>query len=221
MVEEHVTPQGEKLYVQVIKTPVYDALGRVTRTQGIFWDVTEKYRAQEDLRQAYAELAAKEKELLQTMEALKTSHEELIQAQLQLIQAEKLESVGRLAAGVAHEVKNPLAVLLMGLDYLKGAFDPTAGADASGSDDGTVAQVIDAMHDAVERADSIVPRAGGFLGQPPARPGGAGRRSRDRAVAGPGETRVDQRTRRRRAGASRSGRVTRPAARYRESRSMR
>jgi len=157
IVEEHVTPQGEKLYVQVIKTPVYDALGHVTRTQGIFWDVTEKYRAQEDLRLAYAELAEKERELLKTMAALKASHEELIQAQLQLIQAEKLESVGRLAAGVAHEVKNPLAVLLMGLDYLKSiVFQEAGNPQASGSDDETVAQVIEAMHDAVERADAIV-----------------------------------------------------------------
>jgi PAS domain S-box-containing protein len=156
MVEEHVTPQGDKLYVQVIKTPVYDVFGNVTRTQGIFWDVTEKYRAQEDLRQAYAELAEKERELLKTMGALKISHEELIQAQLQLIQAEKLESVGRLAAGVAHEVKNPLAVLLMGLDYLKDAFGQIGTGAATASDNDTVTQVIDAMHDAVERADTIV-----------------------------------------------------------------
>jgi PAS domain S-box-containing protein len=160
VVEEHVTPQGEKLYVQVIKTPVYDAAGRVIGTQGIFWDVTEKYRAQEDLRLAYSELAAKEKELLHTMAALKSSHEELIQAQLQLIQAEKLESVGRLAAGVAHEVKNPLAILLMGLDYLKGACGRGLGGEAEdrapAGDDDTVGTVIGAMRDAVERADTIV-----------------------------------------------------------------
>jgi two-component system NtrC family sensor kinase len=161
VVEEHVTPQGEKLYVQVIKTPVYDTAGRVIGTQGIFWDITEKYRAEEQLRIAYAELAAKEAELFRTMSALKLSHEELIQAQLQLIQAEKMESVGRLAAGVAHEVKNPLAILLMGLEYLRGACasqgpDRTQSGDSAAGSDSEVETVIQAMRDAVERADTIV-----------------------------------------------------------------
>ena len=156
VVEEHVTPVGEKLYVQVIKSPVYDAAGRVIGTQGIFWDVTEKYRAEEYLRKAYAELAAKDAELVHTMSALKHSHEELIQAQLQLIQAEKLESVGRLAAGVAHEVKNPLAILLMGLEYLKETCDAQPDAEANTDGDGTTATVLQAMRDAVERADTIV-----------------------------------------------------------------
>ena len=147
VVEEHVTPTGEKLYVQVIKTPMHDATGKLIGTQGIFWDVTEKFRAEEQLRKAYAELASKEAELLKTMKALKASHEELIQAQLQLIQAEKMESVGRLAAGVAHEVKNPLAILLMGLDYL---------AEAGIRDPGSDHEVMRAMRDAVHRADAII-----------------------------------------------------------------
>jgi PAS domain S-box-containing protein len=48
-IEEHVPPGGTKLYVQVVKTPVYDARGVLLGTQGIFWDVTERERAKEEL----------------------------------------------------------------------------------------------------------------------------------------------------------------------------
>src|SRR5262249_27660316 len=48
-IEEHVTPQGAKLYVHVIKTPLRDAQGKVIGIQGIFWDVTERKRAEEQL----------------------------------------------------------------------------------------------------------------------------------------------------------------------------
>jgi PAS domain S-box-containing protein len=47
LVEEHVPPGGEKIYVQVIKTPILDDLGNVIGTQGMFWDVTERKRAEE------------------------------------------------------------------------------------------------------------------------------------------------------------------------------
>ena len=48
-VEEYVTPDHQKAYVQVVKTPLYDAQGNVSGVQGIFWDVTEKRRIEEDL----------------------------------------------------------------------------------------------------------------------------------------------------------------------------
>jgi PAS domain S-box-containing protein len=146
-VEKYVNSESETLYVQVIKTPVYDASGKLIGTQGIFWDITERVRNEEYLRKAYLELASKETALLDTMERLKLSHEELIQAQLQLIQAEKLESVGRLAAGVAHEVKNPLAILLMGLTYL---------AEGNQRDPSADQEVMRAMREAISRANLIV-----------------------------------------------------------------
>jgi serine/threonine-protein kinase len=50
--EEHVTARGEKLFVEVVKSPILDAAGRVIGTQGIFWDVTERKRAEEELRKS-------------------------------------------------------------------------------------------------------------------------------------------------------------------------
>ena len=44
---------------------------------------------------------------------LKTSHEELATTQEALMQSEKLAGMGQLAAGIAHEVNNPLGVVLM------------------------------------------------------------------------------------------------------------
>ena len=46
-IEENVRPNGERTYVQVIKTPLHDASGKVTGVQGIFWDVTERKRMEE------------------------------------------------------------------------------------------------------------------------------------------------------------------------------
>jgi PAS domain S-box-containing protein len=46
-VEEHVTPSGERLYVQVLKSPVYDSRNAIVGTQVIYWDVTARKRAED------------------------------------------------------------------------------------------------------------------------------------------------------------------------------
>lgn len=71
---------------------------------------------------------------------------QLQDAQIQLIQAEKMESVGRLSAGVAHEVKNPLAIIQMGVDYLSQVVPAELEAQ----------EVLDDMDDAVRRADQVI-----------------------------------------------------------------
>lgn len=63
VIEEHQPPEGGKLYVQVVKTPLYNAQGRIIGLQGIFWDITEKKLAEERERLAVRELAASREEL--------------------------------------------------------------------------------------------------------------------------------------------------------------
>jgi two-component system, cell cycle sensor histidine kinase and response regulator CckA len=57
-IEKHVTPQGEKLFVQVVKTPLHDSAGKVAGIQAIFWDVTERERAAELAQQQSASMRA-------------------------------------------------------------------------------------------------------------------------------------------------------------------
>jgi len=99
------------------------------------------------LRLAYRELSRSQATLKATVQQLQASHEELQQTQLQLIQAAKLESVGSLAAGVAHEVKNPLQTILMGVDYL---------SHSTSASDETVVMALHDMREAVQRANRII-----------------------------------------------------------------
>ncbi len=45
---------GDKAYVQVIKTPIYGTAGQVNGVQVIFWDVTNRMRAEDQLRESEA-----------------------------------------------------------------------------------------------------------------------------------------------------------------------
>ncbi len=98
------------------------------------------------LEQIIADLTQTREELTVANVRLQQSLQELQQAQLQLIQQEKLESVGRLAAGVAHEVKNPLAVIQLGVDYLAGQL----------KDNRDWHETVTDMADAVQRADTVI-----------------------------------------------------------------
>ena len=119
-------------WLSTSKIPVFDAQGEVAGLVAISRDITEQKRAHEQLEEANGKL----------LKAL----EELRSVQLQLVEAEKMKLVGRLAAGVAHEVKNPLAIIRIGLEYLRG----------QKSDDPNLPVVLNEIAGAVDRADNVV-----------------------------------------------------------------
>jgi two-component system sensor histidine kinase HupT/HoxJ len=58
-------------------------------------------------------------ELRRTYEDLNKAHRELKQTQEQLVHSEKMASLGRLVAGVAHELNNPISVVFGNMHALK------------------------------------------------------------------------------------------------------
>jgi signal transduction histidine kinase len=77
---------------------------------------------------------------------LEQAYRELQQTQAMLVQAEKMAAVGQLAGGIAHEVKNPLNIILQCINYL----EPVAAASAE------QAEILQAMRDSVMSADKII-----------------------------------------------------------------
>ncbi|MCC5635850.1 PAS domain S-box protein [Nostoc sp. CHAB 5844] len=75
-------------------SPVIDMNGQVVGFQGITRDITERKQTEAQLKQQAIELE-------QTLKKLQTT-------QSQLIQSEKMSSLGQLVAGIAHEINNPI-----------------------------------------------------------------------------------------------------------------
>jgi PAS domain S-box-containing protein len=138
---------GNKRWHSTTKVPLRNSQGEIVGLVAISRDITERKLAEQALQEANTDLARHKDELQKTLSELQKSHEDLKSAQFQLIQAEKMQSVGRLAAGVAHEVKNPLGILRMGIDYLQKNFQIA---------DPDEALMLNDMADAIHRADGII-----------------------------------------------------------------
>ena len=103
-----------------------------------------KHRQLED---AQSQLLKRTEELSHALIQATEAHDRLKHAQMQLVHAEKLQTVGQLAAGISHEVKNPLGILRIGIDWL---------ADSALCRDEQSSMILSEMSDAVERASLII-----------------------------------------------------------------
>lgn len=119
----------------IIKSPeMFPILGRVVL------HAIEREANRTKLHKLAKRLQEREVELESTVRNLKST-------QISLIHSDRERTTGRLALGIAHEVKNPLQIIRTGLDYIS-RHDPTQVPQAR--------KVLDQLYVAVDRANLIV-----------------------------------------------------------------
>jgi signal transduction histidine kinase len=75
---------------------------------GMYFTLKNIHKKRKKLAELNSELELKQKDVEDSNKALKNSLKELKVTQSQLIQSEKMASLGELTAGIAHEIQNPL-----------------------------------------------------------------------------------------------------------------
>jgi two-component system, NtrC family, sensor kinase len=149
----HLGAQGRWLFFSA--APLFDADGNVAGAVETLQDVTKRKEAEENLRSTQLELESlvskrtdqlaqanrrleedickreeTEAELLRRNADLTELNAKLTVAQEQLMQSDKLASIGQLAAGVAHEINNPIGYIFSNFgtleNYLADLFDMLA-----------------------------------------------------------------------------------------------
>jgi len=126
----YVRKDGARFPVEMSITAVHGPDGAITGVLCAAVDITARKQTEEELRkyqehledlveERTADLEAANKKLVREIAERKRMFEKLRQTQQELLQKERLASVGQLAAGVAHEINNPLGTILLFADAMR------------------------------------------------------------------------------------------------------
>jgi two-component system, NtrC family, sensor kinase len=107
--DEVIRPDGSTFWLGVSIRPLFDREGRVTHSVAVGADITAK------------RIETHKKQELQDKLVAEMKERERMVIELQL--AQKLESVGRLAAGIAHEINTPIQYVGDSVYFLRSAFE--------------------------------------------------------------------------------------------------
>lgn len=111
----HFGETGRWLYFTA--APIFDANGQRIGAVETLQDVTARHLAEQALRDHQAKL---EEQVIERSSQLEQANE-------QLMQSEKLASIGQLAAGVAHEINNPIGYVHSNIGTLQNYIDDLFG----------------------------------------------------------------------------------------------
>lgn len=100
--------------------PIEDNQGEVAAVGVTIVDATDVCIAYGELQERQKAVSSALAELTIRNRQLTELNEELAHAHQQLLQSEKLAAIGQLAAGIAHEINNPVGFVLSNLNTLEG-----------------------------------------------------------------------------------------------------
>jgi PAS domain S-box-containing protein len=120
IVEPQLQSDGKQAWLETNKAPLHDANDQVVGILGTYQDITERKQAEIALQELNQKLEVQAVELAAALKQLQ-------QSQLQLVQQEKMSTLGNLVTGIAHEINNPVGFLLGNLnpaqEYVRDLFE--------------------------------------------------------------------------------------------------
>ncbi len=147
-IERELLSYQEHLELMVLeRTNEIDTLNEELNTQN-----EELYTINEALESSNNDFKDAIEELNIQKKALNKALDDLKEAQMQMIQSEKIASLGILTAGVAHEINNPLNFIQTGIYAIEESFKELNQKDKADE----LSEILQHMNTGVQRASSIV-----------------------------------------------------------------